>query len=130
MNEIKEVLNEWLDWFETPKENLPIVYDEEKARIGYVNRGFVSSRFICNFDTELVKFEVEILVADKEGEENAAALVKLALVALDTNFPEKVVVSVDDVVADYNGGTLDEFLLAIDKARELTISTTQTIIYP
>lgn len=52
---------------------------------------------------------------ENPGEEDAAAIVKLALIALNTPFDEKVEVSVSDRLADYNGGTLEDFLQLIDK---------------
>ena len=115
MKEILDALNEWLAWFENPDETLPSVLVEENAVIGFNSHGFSSNRFICRFETEKVKFDVKLLMNDKSGEEDAEAIVKLAMIALNTPFDEKVEVDVSDRLADYNGGTLEDFLRLIDR---------------
>ena len=115
MKEILDTLNEWRTWFENPGETLPLPLVEENAIIGFNSRGFNSNRFICQFETEKVEFDVALLMNDKPDEEDAAAIVKLALIALNTPFDEKVEVRVSDRLADYNGGTLEDFLHLIDK---------------
>ena len=129
MNEIIETLNDWLTWFENPNDTIPSALVEEHAQIGYESRGFNSNRFLCRFETENVVFDVSLLMNDRPGEENAAALVKLALIALHTPFHEKVEVRVSDDFADYNGGTLEDFLNLIDKL-QVGAHDTDTIIYP
>lgn len=129
MNEIIETLNAWLTWFETPGETLPPALVEEYAQIGFESRGFNSNRFICQFETENVVFDVNLLMNDRPGEENAEAIVKLALIALHTPFDAKVEVRVSDDFADYNGGTLADFLNLIDR-QNLTRERNKTIIIP
>ena len=129
MNEIIEMLNDWLTWLENPNDSLPSALVEEHAQIGYESRGFSSNRFICRFETENVVFDVNLLMNDRPGEENAAALVKLALIALHTPFHEKVEVRVSDDSADYNGGTLADFLNQIDKL-QIGAHGAAEIIYP
>ncbi|MCQ2368428.1 MAG: hypothetical protein MJ109_05410 [Kiritimatiellae bacterium] len=129
MNEILEALEAWRQWFEHPEEELPADYFSDTAEIAFVSSGFNSSRFICSFDTEKVKFDVAILMTDKEGEENAAALVKLAIISLRSTLDEKVEVKVDDVVADYNGGTIEDYLLLLDK-ESLNDVAGLRVIYP
>lgn len=129
MNEIIETLNDWIAWFENPREDLPMALVSDSATIGYHDCGFCSNRFICRFETEKVSFDVALLMNDRDGEENAAAIVKLARVALATDFDEKIRVRVTDEIADYNGGTLDALLSLIDRLR-LTAHTGEKIIYP
>lgn len=129
MDEILNTLNSWLIWFENPSEPLPPALVEENAQIGFCSCGFNSNRFICQFETEKVTFDVTPLMNDKPGEENAAALVKLAVIALHTPFEEPVEIKVTDASADYNGGTLDDFLTLIDKLRAPSQGKSQ-VIYP
>lgn len=129
MNEIIETLNDWLTWLENPNDSLPSALVEEHAQIGYESHGFSSNRFICRFENENVVFDVSLLMNDRPGEENAAALVKLALIALHTPFHEKVEVRVSDDFADYNGGTLEDFLNLIDK-HQVSAHGASEIIYP
>lgn len=115
MKKILEALNEWLAWFESRGEEFPPALVEENAVIGFDSHGFSSNRFVCRFEAEKVGFDVELLMNDRDGEEDAEAIVKLALVALATPFDEKVEVSVSDRFASYNGGTLEDFLHLIDR---------------
>ena len=129
MNEIIETLNAWLAWLENPGETPPPALVEEEAQIGFESRGFNSNRFICQFETENVMFDVSLLMNDRPGEENAAAIVKLALIALHTPFDEKAEVRVSDGLADYNGGTLADFLNLIDRL-QIGAHAAYTIIHP
>lgn len=129
MDEILDTLNSWLTWFENPGEALPPALVEEHAQIGFCPCGFNSNRFICQFETKKVTFNIELLMNDKTDEENVAALVKLAVIALHTPFSEAVVITVTDASADYNGGTLEDFLSLIDKTRSSPRGNNQ-IIYP
>ena len=115
MKEILYTLNAWLDWFKEPDESIPPPLFDGDTEIGYRSHGFASNRFICRFETEKVKFDVKLLMNDKSGEEDAEAIVKLAMIALNTPFDEKVEVDVSDRFADYNGGTLEDFLRLIDR---------------
>ena len=128
MKEILETLNDWLTWFENPGEDIPPALVEENAAIGFHSHGFSSNRFVCQFETEKVKFDVMLLMNDKPGEEDAEAIVKLALVALNTPFDEKVEVRVSDRLADYNGGTLEDFLHLIDRINVSSLENCQTIL--
>ena len=131
MNSVKEILdklNEWLAWFENPGETLPPALVGESAVIGFNSHGFRSNRFICRFETEKVDFDVELLMNDKPGEEDAEAIVKLALIALHAPFDEKVKVRVADGLADYNGGTMADFLRLIDKVNTGALAHEQIII--
>ena len=127
MKEVLDALNEWLTWFENPGETLPPALVEENAVIGFNPRGFSSSRFVCRFGTEKVDFDVELLMNDKPGEEDALAIVKLALIALHTPFDEKVEIRVSDGLADYNGGTLEDFLRQVDEANIRSTANEQII---
>ena len=129
MKEILDTLNVWLTWFENPDETLPPTLVAENAEIGVQLRGFASNRFICRFETEKVKFDVSLLVNDKSGEEDAEAIVKLALVSLNTPFDEKVRIEVLDELANYNGGTLEDFLSLIDKLN-VAANGGDVVIYP
>ena len=127
MKEIVDTLNEWLAWFENPGETLPSALVEENAVIGFNSHGFSSNRFVCRFETEKVNFDVELLMNDRPGEEDAEAIVKLALIALNTPFAEKVEVSVSDRLASYNGGTLDDFLRLIDRVNAGSLKSGELI---
>ena len=127
MKEILDTLKEWLAWFENPSETIPMALVEENAIIGFNSHGFSSNRFICQFKTEKVEFDVALLMNDKPGEEDAAAIVKLALIALNTPFDEKVSVTVSELLSDYNGGTLEDFLLLIDKINASSCGDGQVI---
>lgn len=128
MKAILDTLNDWQTWFEAPGETLPSALVEENAVIGFSSHGFSSNRFVCQFETEKVKFDVTLLMNDKPGEEDAEAIVKLALVALNTPFDEKVEVRVSDRLADYNGGTLEDFLHLIDRINVSSLENCQTIL--
>lgn len=128
MQEILDTLNEWLTWFENPGGALPPALVEENAVIGFDSHGFRSNRFVCRFKTEKVAFDVALLMNDKPGEEDALAIVKLALIALHTPFDEKVEIRVSDGLADYNGGTLEDFLCLIDKVSIRSRGSEQIII--
>ena len=129
MKEILDTLNVWLAWFENPDETLPPTLVAENVEIGVRLRGFASNRFICRFETEKVKFDVSLLVNDKPGEEDAEAIVKLALISLNTPFDEKVRIEVLDELANYNGGTLEDFLSLIDKLN-VGAHGGKVVIYP
>lgn len=129
MKEIQELLSAYLNWFENPDETIPPALVDENVEIGFQLRGFASDRFICRFETEKVKFNVSLLVSNKSGEEDAEAIIKLALVSLNTPFEEKVCVRVNDQFANYNGGTLEDFLSLIDKFN-VSVDGSKTIIYP
>lgn len=129
MDELIDTLKAWVDWFENPEGELPAALTEETAQIGIEPHGFNSDRFLCRFETENATFDANLLITDKDGEENTLALAKLALIVLNTAFDEKVNIQVDDDFADYNGGTLEDFLALIDK---LTVGTDDAlrVIYP
>lgn len=129
MDEILSTLNDWLIWFENPGETVPPALVEKDALIGFSPRGFQSNRFICRFETEKAAFDVEMPMNDRTDEEDAAAIVKLAMITLSTPFQEKVTVSVSDELAYYNGGTLEDFLHLIDKL-SAGASENRELFYP
>ena len=132
MKKILYTLNAWLDWFKEPDESIPPPLFDGDTEIGYRSHGFASNRFICRFETEKVKFDVSMLMNDKPGEEDAEAIVKLALISLDTPFTEQVQVEILDQFANYNGGTLEDFLAQIDRVGVGTAESAEgcQIIYP
>lgn len=129
MSELTDTLQAWMEWFETPGDTLPPALIDGDTIIGYHSRGFNSNRFLCRFKTEQVSFDVEILMNDRQEEENASALVKLAIIVLNTSFDEPIDIRVNDAVASYNGGSLEDFLLLLDK-RTLVQEEGLHIIYP
>ena len=129
MPELKQTLQTWMEWLENPGETFPPALVDGDTVIGYHSRGFNSSRFLCRFKTDQVTFDVAILMTDRQEEEDAAALVKLALIVLSTPFDEPIDIHVTDSIASYNGGSLEDFLLLLDKYA-IGQDGAQHIIYP